>query len=690
MRRLPNEKLSWITIYEWVDGDPRSKIPWDEKPLGSTNRPLYQLLENDRYLVLKLLDLLYSLKDIQTVLNNYSKLHTDVVIKRSGIEIPGYPGGILPTSVHTDLDVRVSAIGEYRREYRDHRGRCNYTDHGDYHEDVAHKDYPGHNDQHGDTTRHTDQSVTNTTLLHKPLWVAKYTPSLESSEEYSLLHVDHNDSHLDISYSGGAPRRLYHADRSIQAPAHSFTYIPFWSTRDLQRYLSDGTLSPPSYVPQESSMRSHHYDAEVPSESPVEYRATAHGDHSDVDRPLSVIVNSTNNRRRSNPYYGMYHSVDREELAGGLSQAIVNVVSHSDRVEHQDYHSDSGFGFHGDLQHHDSHQDAIEHCDFTDPHIDYISHGDYEHQDRTDPQVGNHADYTDHANISHGDSSQVTTDPCTHTDTPWVHQDLPALPHIDSSSHTDFWPIIYDVFPLRATDPHPLLDKPHSDIWPSLVHGDNLGGQVYHSDFTLSPPFHADHMDSGPPTSWGGIIELPGVIRIGNSYYYVNPHYDTYSVNNHSDKTVVLPPGALHADFPYTPASYSYSHTDQVRHTDNILLGVLGMNHTDHGDQTQHGDQPEERFVLVGREHTDTPPHLDERPHGDTIVYQDQPPRPHLDHSDHGDSTHCDYGSYGSHTDVHNDYPHQDHNDHANSAYSGTYNQHTDIPHADHTDHGDV
>lgn len=675
MRKLPKEKLSWITIYEWADGDPRSKIPWDDKPLGATNRPLYELLENDRYLVVKVLDLLYSLKDIQTALNSFSKVHTDIVIKRSGLEIPGFQdggvSGVIPINTHTDIDARVSSIGEFKREYRDKYGRCNYTDHGDFHEDIAHKDYPGHFDQYVDTTEHLDKTTSRTTIVNKPLWLARYLPPVDDNI-YVALHADHQDSHLDISYVGNAPKRSYHADRSISTSETYFTYLPFWNQEHLNRYLTSGELDPNFYTRiQNPGHRVYHYDSDVLKDSPREFRTSTHGDHQDVESPVVVVISSTGNQGKSNPYYGMYHSVNLEELSGGLSQILTETISHQDKVYHQDYHQDSGFGFHGDLNHYDNHFDFLEHCDFTDPHTDYISHSDYKYIDITTPQPS-HANYTDHANILHGDSYQLLPNECVHTDTPHIHGDLPERPHQDSVVHADFW---------EGSEPSP--------------HVDYLGGTQYHSDFTLSPPFHADHIDYGSLIEWGGILDKTlGIIRIGDEEVYNNPHYDLYSKNNHSDVLVEVPPGSYHIDFPYQEAEYSYSHTDFLRHADYTknpkLLLLQRPNYTDHGDETYHGDKPEIRYVAMGRTHGDVPGNTSAPVHGDSVVYQDQPYSPHKDYSDHGDGVHCDYGTYSGHTDVHNDYPHQDHDDHANTAYSGTYNQHQDIPHLDHYDHGDI
>jgi hypothetical protein len=193
-----------------------------------------------------------------------------------------------------------------------------------------------------------------------------------------------------------------------------------------------------------------------------------------------------------------------------------------------------------------------------------------------------------------------------------------------------------------------------------------------------------------------------GGYRIGNYIYYVNPHYDLYSIRNHSDQTVYYAHGAVpHFDH-LDQAEYSYYHEDWTARP--VLIGdpTQGTNtggggglaysdigHDDlHGDTTVHGDKPEIKFVFAGQEHNDIPGSQSLISHGDTAIYQDSLYKPHSDHTDHGDISHCDYLVQEGHTDIHNDYPYQDHDDHANTTTPVPY--HVDVPHLDHTDHGDL
>jgi hypothetical protein len=681
MRKLPYDKLTWIKKKEWFWGDDRAKIPWDDPPKGVTNRPLYELLINDRNLVLRILDLLYAVRDIQTTINNISPVHSDVVIKRFGVRIPKV--GVIPSSIHSDLDVRVSAVGEVVRRVKNHLGRCSYTDHADFHEDISHKDRPPHTDLHGDQTTHLDVTQSRTTVLNKPLWVSRYLPSVESTVT-TVLHADHQDSHLDVSFSGRAPRTTLHADTTINSYRKEFSYIPFWKTEHLNRFLSSGTLEYPHYSESERPTTGFHYDSgpnPLPPSvdpSPPYFRAQIHGDHSDTSNPVRVQIFSVSNRGRYNALYGMYPSIDPDEAAGGLTQVFTEVLSHTDQNTHQDYHSDEGFGLHGDLGHHDNHYDHLDHCDFTDPHADYITHQDQDHQDQIVNPLPTHSDYTDHANLLHGDSYPISPNPCSHNDTPTTHSDIPESLHGDHTDHLDYF-----------------------SISEGTPHGDSWGRLAYHSDFTLSPPAHFDHSDYGTFAIYG--IPTLGGYRIGNYIYYVNPHYDLYSIRNHSDQTVYYTPGAVpHFDH-LDQAEYSYYHEDwtarpvligdPVMHGTNQGggggLAYSDIGHDDlHGDTTVHGDKPKVEFIFAGQEHSDIPGSQSRTSHGDTAIYQDSPYRPHSDHTDHGDISHCDYLVQGGHTDVHNDYPHQDHDDHANTTTPTPH--HVDIPHLDHTDHGDL
>ena len=675
MRKLPYEKLTWIKKNEWFWGDERSKIPWDDPPRGVTNRPLYELLLNDRELVLRILDLLYAVRDLQTTINHISPVHSDVVIKRMGVRIPKV--GVVPSTIHSDIDVRISSIGEVVRQVRNRQGRCNYTDHADFHEDVAHKDRPPHEDIHGDQTNHLDTTQSRTTVLNKPLWLARYLPSVESLVT-NILHADHQDSHLDVSFSGTAPRTTIHADTVISSYNKEFAYVPFWRTEDLNQYLSSGRLSFPDYQETERRVSTFHYDSgsnPLPPSvepSPSHFRTQIHGDHNDSASPVRVEVFSVSNRGRYNSLYGMYPSIDPEEASGGLTQVFTEVLSHTDQTTHQDYHSDEGFGLHGDINHHDNHYDHLDHCDFTAPHMDYLSHSDQDYQDLTINFPPTHTDYNDHANITHGDSYIGSTNPCSHGDSPTTHGDLQESPHGDHSDHVD-----YTIF---------------SEGTP---HGDNWGGHIYHSDFSLNPPAHFDHSDYGTFALYG--TPYLGGYRVGNYVYFVNPHYDLFSINNHSDNNQVFPPGMVpHFDH-LDQAEYSYYHQDwearPIFYLDPILPedGEGGGEYIEslHGDETVHGDKPEVKYVFVGQEHTDIPGSQSTSSHGDSLIYQDAPYRPHLDHTDHGDFTHCDYPSYGEHTDLHNDYPHQDHDDHQDS-FASSPPHHVDVPHLDHLDHGDL
>lgn len=671
MKKLPFEDLKWIKIYEWVAGDPRSKIPWDDQPQGMTNRPLYQLLVNDRDLVLRLLDALYAVRDIQEVFNRFSPQHTDVVIKRSGTNIPGI--GVLPTSVHSDIDARFSSVGQVVRQLRNRKGRCSYTDHADFHEDIPHRDNPGHEDFHGDSYLHGDTSRVRTYVQHRPLWVARYLPS-QSSGIYVPFHADHVDTHLDISFSGTAPSRAVHADRTVSGFERDFTYIPFWNTTELQRYLQNGVLPPTLAELEPPRPRQDHYDlSNVLVESPVQFRQAVHGDHTDVNNPLKVNLNSVSSRGERNEAFGQYPSFYKPETEGGLTLVITESLGHQDYRQHSDSHQDAGFGFHGDLPHHDSHADEFIHCDFTAPHLDYTSHTDYQHQDETRVE-STHADHTDHADVDHQDQTPGVTNPCIHTDYIAIHSDIPRQPHLDKWEHVDYW---------SGSDP-----VPHGDAW---------GSHIFHSDSTISP-VHFDHVDYGTYPIWY-IQREPGVFSgissFGLQNVYVNPHYDYYSLNNHSDHTITFPPGIIrhldHAD----NAEYTYYHQDTVTVRFAGLLDHLTgvpstgvVEHNDHGDVTTHGDKAHGDYIYMGQQHTDTPASTGGRVHGDTITYQDAPERPHSDHSDHGDLSHCDYPLFQGHLDLHNDMPHANYTDHANSTVPGT-TWHSDVPHYDHLDHGD-
>jgi hypothetical protein len=682
MRRLPYNKLTWIKKNEWFWGDDRISIPWDEPPKGVTNRPLHELLVNDRELVIRILDLLYAIRDIQTTINNLSPVHSDVVIKRFGIRIPKV--GVIPSYIHSDLDVRVSAIGEVVRQVKNHSGRCNYTDHADFHEDISHKDLPTHGDLHGDQASHLDTTESIVRALNKPLWVSKHLPSMETTVT-SIIHADHQDSHLDISFKGTAPTITRHADSFISYYNKGFSYIPFWRTDHLNQYLSFGTLEDPYYSEGERSKSEFHYDSGpnplplLVESSPHYFRSQIHGDHSDTSNPVNVQVFSVSNRGRYNALYGMHPSIDPDEAAGGLTQVFREVLSHSDQEYHHDYHLDEGLGLHGDLSHHDNHYDHLDHCDFTDPHADYLVHQDQDHGDQIVNPLGNHSDYTDHANVAHGDSYPKIFNPCTHTDIPTRHYDLPEYPHGDRSQHMDY-----------TID----IDKtPHGDSW---------GGTIYHSDFTLSPPAHFDHSDFGTFAIHG--TPMRGGFRIGNYIYYVNPHNDLYSQNNHSDQSRIYYQGVTPFFDHLDRAEYSYYHEDwtarpvsevdpinyeEIDHEEGGGFAYQDQGHNDlHGDETVHGDKPEVKFILTGKEHNDIPGTQSLTSHGDTVVYQDLPSQRHLDHTDHGDNFHCDYPTQEGHTDLHNDYTHQDHDDHANTTTATTYR--VNVPHLDHKDHGDL
>jgi len=657
LKKLPFENLSWVKVYEWVAGDPRSKIPWDEPPEGPTNRPLYQLLQNDRELVLRLLDTLYAVRDIQEVFNRFSPQHTDVVIKRSGVVIPSI--GVLPSGVHSDIDARFSSIGQVVRQLRNRRGRCSYTDHADFHEDVPHRDSVGHEDIHGDQSQHQDISQIRTIVQHRPLWVARYLPSSPASV-FSAIHADHVDTHLDIVFQGSAPLRASHADRTVSGFDRDFAYLPFWSSEALSTYLRTGTLPQGLSEIEVPRTRQEHYDrSNIVSESPRSFRTAIHGDHGDQQNPVRVSYNTISNKGRSEPVFGHYPSFDEEEATGGLTLVLTQTVSHSDTNHHVDYHQDAGFGFHGDLPHHDSHADEFIHCDFTAPHMDYTIHTDYEHYDETRVEQ-THADHQDHANISHQDQAPGLLNPCIHQDTLPVHLDVPGLPHQDSYEHIDYW---------SGSDPVP--------------HGDSWGSHTFHSDFTISP-VHFDHMDYGTYPIWHPEVS-PGVYRDYTqgilTTILVNPHVDAYSINNHSDRVLSFPPGTLpHVD-QQEEAEYTFFHEDVVRF--GLLLSE------GHSDVTSHGDKPHTDFIYLGQQHTDTPAVTGGRVHGDTIVHSDMQERSHGDHTDHLDITHCDYPIIGGHTDLHNDMPHADHDDHANLYQSGA-TWHQDIPHYDHLDHGDL
>lgn len=381
MRKIPFENFSWIKVYERVQGDPRSRIPWDAPPLGVTNRPLYELLQNDRSLILRLVDAIYALRDIGIVLENFSPSHTDVVIKRQGIRIPKL--GVVPSEIHSDLDVRISSIGTVERQYRNRRGRCSYTDHADFHEDIAHKDYPGHGDLHLDTTEHGDETRSTFRLLNKPLWVARYLPPNPETSVFMLGHADHGDVHLDVSFAGNAPQRASHADRSISGEKKDFVYLPFWRTEDLERFISTGRLPSGIEVAVQEAFGAHYDWSGSFQTSPSQFRMPVHGDHMDNVHPVQVSYTVLGNREESDPIFGMYPSVLESEVAGGLTVYISENLQHTDSITHSDLHTDYGFGFHGDLNHHDTHYDEFVHCDFTAPHGDYTDHANYPHLDET-------------------------------------------------------------------------------------------------------------------------------------------------------------------------------------------------------------------------------------------------------------------------------------------------------------------